>query len=92
MERYWCLRLLLQDELQMVSASVVKESLVVTDHMPLFVRVPSLPALDRGVHVSIGIESVDLLNADIHARYLELLASSPPDSVLDVTETEMGAE
>ena len=51
MERYWCLRALLQDGRKMAIATVVKESLVVLDDMPLFVRLPSLPALNRGVRV-----------------------------------------
>ena len=92
MERYWCLRALLQDSRTSVAATVLRESLVVLDDMPLFVRVPSLPALNRGVRVGIEIEKIDLLNADIHARYVEMLASNAPDAALDVTEEGEAAE
>ncbi len=92
MERYWCLRALLQDDILLTEATVVRESLVVLDHLPLFVRLPSLPALNRGVRVSIEIEKVDLLNADILARYVEMLASDVPDTALEVTEEGEVAE
>ena len=95
MERYWCLRALLQDAIQTSTATVVKESLVVLDDLPLFIRVPSLPAAvasDRGVHVRIEIENIDLLGADIHARYVEMLASDGPDAALEVTEEGKAAE
>ena len=86
MERYWCLRVLVQDEIQTSTATVVKESLVVLDDLPLFIRLPSLPPLDRGVRVRVDIENIDLLNADIHARYVEMLASDGPDAALEATE------
>jgi exoribonuclease II len=92
MERYWCLRALLQDEQSTVTARVVRESLVMLEDMPLFVRLPSLPALDRGLRVSIEIEKIDLLEADIRARYVELLAADSVDTALEVAEEGEGAE
>jgi exoribonuclease-2 len=92
MERYWCLRALLQNAQGMVTARVVRESLVALEEMPLFIRLPSLPALDRGLRVSIEIEKIDLLDADIRARYVELLAPDAADAALEVTEEGEGAE
>lgn len=92
MERYWCLRKLLQDKRTSVVARVVKESLVVLDDMPLYVRLPSLPgelANRRGARVGIEIERIDLLDAEIRARYVELLAQEAAESQLD---TDIGNE
>lgn len=90
MERYWCLRWLLQNEVKETEAAVIKESLVRLEDIPLVLKVPSLPALDRGVGVRLAIESVDLLDAEGHARYVEMLASAASDSDL-VDEGEEAA-
>lgn len=74
MERYWCLRWLLQEHPPRLSASVVRESLVRLEHIPLVLRVHSLPALDRGVRVSLEIEKIELLEVEARARYVETLA------------------
>ncbi|HEX5393061.1 MAG TPA: RNB domain-containing ribonuclease [Rhodocyclaceae bacterium] len=82
MERYWCLRWLAQNQVQDTTASVIRESLVRLDDVPLVLKVPSVPALDRGVGVRLAIDSVDLLDAEAQARYLELLDSAPSDGDL----------
>ena len=74
MERYWCLRWLLQERPDCVIADVLRESLVRLEHIPLVLRVHSLPALDRGVRVRLEIEKIDLLEAEARARYVETLA------------------
>ena len=92
MERYWCLRWLAQEEVKQVTANVIKESLVRLDDIPLVIKVPSLPALDRGVGVRLEVVSIDLLEAEAQARYLELLASPAPDEALSGDEeAEVGA-
>jgi exoribonuclease II len=73
MERYWCLRWLRQQAEANPAARVLRESLVRLEHLPLVLRVPSLPALDRGVRVRVAIENIDLLDAECTARYVELL-------------------
>lgn len=83
MERYWCLRWLMQEALPTLSASVVKESLVRVDGIPLLLRVPSLPALDTGVRVTLQTESIDLLAAEVRARFVELLGSAGPAAALE---------
>ncbi|MDP2826764.1 MAG: RNB domain-containing ribonuclease [Sulfuritalea sp.] len=84
MERYWCLRWLLQQDAQNVLAQVLRESLVRVDTIPLVARVPSLPELPRGAHVRLGIEGIDLLEAELRLRYLEpapeLASNSSPDA------------
>jgi exoribonuclease-2 len=83
MERYWCLRWLLQEAPPTLSASVLKESLVRVDGIPLVLRVPSLPALEAGARVTLQIESVDLLAAEARARFVELLGSGSADAALE---------
>jgi exoribonuclease-2 len=84
MERYWCLRWLLQQGEQSVLAQVLRESLARLDAIPLVARVPSLPELPRGAHVRLGIEGIDLLEAELRLRYLELApeltSNSSPDA------------
>ena len=55
MERYWCLRWLIAGGRRRRSpATVMRESLVRFDDLPLVVRVPSLPALEPGSRVELG--------------------------------------
>ncbi|MFA4968477.1 MAG: RNB domain-containing ribonuclease, partial [Sulfuritalea sp.] len=72
MERYWCLRWLLQQGRQVALAHVLRESLARLDAIPLVLRVPSLPELPRGARVQLSIDGIDLLEAELRPRYLEL--------------------
>ncbi len=76
MERYWCLRWLLQQDARVVPAHVLRESLVRLDALPLVLRVPSVPELPRGARVQLGIEGIDLLEAELRLRYLALAPES----------------
>ena len=84
MERYWCLRWLLQQGGQAVLGQVLRESLVRLDAIPLVARVPSLPELPRGAHVRLAIDGIDLLEAELRLRYVEqapeLASNSSPDA------------
>ena len=74
MERYWCLRWLLQQGAATVRARVLRETLLRLDEIPLVARVPSVPELPRGAHVVLEIQGIDLLEADARLRYVELVA------------------
>lgn len=89
MERYWCLRWLRQERRTWVAARVIRESLVRLESLPLVLRLPSLPALDRGIRIRAQIENIDLLAAECQARYQELL---PVDEAQQSFEEEEGAE
>jgi exoribonuclease-2 len=69
MERYWCLRWLLQENIKQVEALVLRENLVKLADIPLVGRVPSLPELPPNTRVTLEIASVDLLDLGFDARY-----------------------
>ncbi|MFA4970320.1 MAG: RNB domain-containing ribonuclease, partial [Sulfuritalea sp.] len=96
MERYWCLRWLLQQGRQVALAHVLRESLARLDAIPLVLRVPSLPELPRGARVQLSIDGIDLLEAELRPRYLELApelaANTGPDEAFDGEEGENPAE
>jgi exoribonuclease-2 len=69
MERYWCLRWLIQENRATVTGSVIRENLVRLDELPLVVRVPSLPALDAGSAVELAVGAIDLLELTLHCEY-----------------------
>ena len=84
MERYWCLRWLQQQGLSEIDATVRREQLAKLDHLPLMLRVPSLPAdLAPGTRVRLAIESIDLLAPEVSCRFIAQL-----DAASDAAEPE----
>jgi exoribonuclease-2 len=69
MERYWCLRWLLQENVSRVTATVLRENLVRFDELPLVARVPSVPALKSGTRVVLDLSQIDLLELTFHAEF-----------------------
>ena len=70
MEHYWCLRWLLQENIEAAPATVLRDNLVRFDAIPLYLRVADLPVLPSDTRVVIAIGRVDLLAATIETRYL----------------------
>jgi len=73
METYWALRWLQQEAIQSTEATVMRENLVRFDHLPLVVRVSSLPALDPGTRVRLDLGQMDFLERTLSAVYRETL-------------------
>jgi exoribonuclease-2 len=69
MERYWCLRWLLQEGVTSTSAEVMKEDLAKIGPLPLLARVPSLPSLTPGTPVQVEVANIDLLDLTLHVQY-----------------------
>jgi len=69
MEHYWCLRWLLQEQVTLAKAQVLRDNLVKFEGIPLYVRVPSLPDLEIGTRVLLEIEGIDLIDNSVKARY-----------------------
>jgi exoribonuclease-2 len=70
MERYWCLRWLLQENISTTGALVLKENLVKLDHLPLVARVASLPELPPETNIEVEISNIDLLELTFNAKFL----------------------
>jgi len=74
MERYWCLRWLIQENAETVTATVIRESLARFDELPLVARVPSLPPLDAGSRVELAVTGIDLLELALQCEFRRRLA------------------
>jgi exoribonuclease-2 len=81
MERYWCLRWLRQEGVKVIDATVRRENLVKLDHLPLILRVPSLPELKQGQRIRLSVESIDYLTLDLSCRFVE--AFDATEAVVD---------
>ena len=87
MERYWCLRWLQQNGVTEIDAGVRREQLVKLDHLPLLLRVPSLPGdLPPGQRVHLAIDSIDLLAPELTCRFVRLLGEATPAEVVEEDE------
>lgn len=73
MERYWCLRWLLQENVLTTTAQVLKENLVRLDCLPLVMRLSSLPEMPPETNIEVEISQIDLLELTFHARFLRKL-------------------
>ncbi|MHB1236466.1 MAG: ribonuclease catalytic domain-containing protein [Gallionella sp.] len=73
MERYWCLRWLLQEKTEQVEAVVLRENLVKLTGIPLVFRVPSLPELPANTRVQLAVGDIDLLDLNIQTRFVAAL-------------------
>jgi exoribonuclease-2 len=74
MERYWCLRWLLQGNVSSVEAIVLRDNLCRFDELPLVLRVASVPALTSGTRVVLDVSDVDLLELTLHCEFRDVLA------------------
>ena len=69
MERYWCLRWLLQEAAGEALARVVRTDLVRFEALPLTVRLPDMPTLAPGARVRVAVGAIDLLAETIECRF-----------------------
>jgi len=79
LERYWMLRWLLQENVDVVTASVIRDDLIRFDNLPMVTRASSVAGIAPGSKVKLAISAIDLLDISFHAEYLETVAP-PPDS------------
>ncbi|MCL2344935.1 MAG: RNB domain-containing ribonuclease [Desulfobulbus sp.] len=87
MERYWCLRWLQQRGISEIDATVRREQLVKLDHLPLLLRVPSLPAdLPPGQRVHLAVAEIDLLGPELACRFVGLLGEQDLAEALEEEE------
>lgn len=89
MERYWSLRWLQQEQVSDIAGTVRREQLVKLDHLPLMLRIPSLPELAPGTRVSLSVADIDLLNLELECRYQATLAApESPNTTAPVTDPD----
>ena len=69
METYWSLRWLLQEARETVDGTVIRESLVRVEGLPMVIRVPSLPDLASGTRVRLAIRQVDLVERSLDVQF-----------------------
>jgi exoribonuclease-2 len=69
MERYWCLRWLVQENVGEVTAHVIRDTLVRFEQLPLIVRLADLPALAPDTRVRIAIGRIDLLASTLECQF-----------------------
>jgi exoribonuclease-2 len=87
MERYWCLRWLQQQGITEIDATVRREQLVKLDHLPLMLRLPSMPAdIGAGKRVRLAVESIDLLGPEVSCRYLSVMDEVLPEPLEEEEE------
>jgi exoribonuclease-2 len=70
MERYWCLRWLIQENVQQVEGLLIRENLVRLSGIPLVGRFPSIPELPANTMVTLEVGEIDLLELTFNARFL----------------------
>ena len=69
MELYWCLRYLLQENVETLAATVIRDNLVRVDDLPLVLRVADLPSGQGGERVRLNVGRIDLLAPTLEVRY-----------------------
>ena len=70
MERYWTLRYLQQEGIELAEATVIRDELVRIDRMPLVCRTVGLPAgTAPGERVRVAFGEIDLWDANVLGRY-----------------------
>jgi exoribonuclease-2 len=70
LERYWCLRYLLQEDVREANATVVREELVRIEGIPLVCRALGMPALPPGERVRVAFGEVDLWEVGVLCRFV----------------------
>jgi len=69
MERYWCMRWILQERLTETTARVLRDNLVRFERIPLTLRLADLPPLAPETRVRVAIGAIDLLAETLEGRY-----------------------
>ncbi|MCL2310321.1 MAG: RNB domain-containing ribonuclease [Proteobacteria bacterium] len=71
MERYWCLRWLLQENVESANAVVTRENSARLNDIPLNITLPDLPnTIAPGAVIRVALNNIDLLFSTVEARYL----------------------
>jgi exoribonuclease-2 len=69
LERYWCLRYLLQEDIREANATVVREELARIEGLPLVCRTLGMPTLAPGERIRVAFGEVNLWDVTVHCRF-----------------------
>lgn len=69
-ERYWCIRWLVQNQKSHLTGQVIRDDLVRLDGLPLVIQVSGMPILPRHTPVEVEIIEHDELTLEIQAKFL----------------------
>jgi exoribonuclease-2 len=69
LERYWCLKYLLQEGIESSPATVLRDELVRIEAMPLVCRCIGLPSTAPGERVRVAFGEIDLWEVNVLTRY-----------------------
>lgn len=93
MERYCCLQYLVQEEVQVIHATVWRENLVRLDNLPYMTKVYGLPELKAGTRVSLQVQEVDTLLMELRTKFLSVLEDEPvPVDAMAVADDDENQE
>jgi exoribonuclease-2 len=70
MERYWCLRWLIQEDIKQIEGLLIRENLVRVSGIPFVSRFPSIPELPANTMVTLEVGEIDLLELSLNARFV----------------------
>ena len=73
MERYWSLRWLLQENMAVVTGTVLRENLVRLEAVPIVQRIPSLANVAPGARVELAVGDIDLLDLGLLLEFRTVL-------------------
>jgi exoribonuclease II len=71
MEFYWCVRYIQQQNIQKLTATVIRENLVRFDQLPIVQRINDLPSQEPGTRVILAVAEIDLFEPAVHTRFIE---------------------
>lgn len=86
MERYWTLRYLMQENIQELDATLLREGLARADSLPLVVPVMGTEGLERGAHIRIRLGQPDLMSLELNATLVGRIEAT--DEAMDTEGTE----
>jgi exoribonuclease-2 len=92
MERYWCLRWLLQEGIAETTARVIREGLVRLERLPLTVRMPDVAGLAPDTVVRVAIGAIDLLGETLECRFAGAVGAPPAGATPPPSDPELAAE
>ena len=92
MERYWCLRWLIQEHVQQVEGLLIRENLVRLSGIPLVGRFPSIPELPANTMVTLEVGEIDLLELTFNARFLSAATAATAEPVTKPDATDVTVE